>query len=116
MPRPNERHDPERFYHCTCIEEEGHHDSRFYHCDCLEGGYDPDEAEKEELREKLATALAERDDARAKAASLAENRLALVRWVITVLDQFQLPPALEVEKERLRATLNEPPFNETKEQ
>lgn len=43
MSRPNERHDPERFYHCDCLEEGTEHDDRFYHCDCLEGGYDPPE-------------------------------------------------------------------------
>ena len=35
-----ERHDPERFYHCDCLEEGNKHDDRFYHCHCIEDGYD----------------------------------------------------------------------------
>jgi hypothetical protein len=33
----NPPHDPERFYHCDCLEEGDEHDKdRFYHCDCVE--------------------------------------------------------------------------------
>lgn len=37
MPSPSPPHDPERFYHCRCLEEGDEHDKdRFYHCDCIE--------------------------------------------------------------------------------
>lgn len=43
------RHDPNRFYHCDCLDEYGlEHDDRFYHCDCLEGGYTPPDDHDEE--------------------------------------------------------------------
>ena len=38
-------HDPERFYHCDCLDEDGeeHDDERFYHCTCIEDGFELDD-------------------------------------------------------------------------
>lgn len=44
----NPKHDPDRFYHCDCLEEGTEHDDRFYHCDCIEDGFGEEESNDDE--------------------------------------------------------------------
>lgn len=50
---PSDRHDPEIFYHCDCLEEGKEHDGRFYHCRCIEE-FNPRDAELATLRQRVA--------------------------------------------------------------
>lgn len=72
---PSGTHDPERFYHCECLDNDAsatHDPNRFYHCTCIE---DPQPVAEHAARNALPALLAELRALRAVAEAAAREIL-----------------------------------------